>query len=96
MIRERQPGRRKEQEANIAQQQRSEQRVSTVSGYDPIGVILGIFVAAVMVSVMAEPLNPITNVDLTMWAKLLWGLGIVGTAAIIFVTVRGLAAGGGR
>lgn len=67
-----------------------------MSDSDPLGLIIGIFAAAVIVSVMAEPLDPITTVNLTMWSKALWGLGIVGTAAMIFVTVRSLAAGGGR
>lgn len=67
-----------------------------MSQNDPARVIIGLYAIAILVTVLAQPLDPITDMNLAMLSRLLWGLAILGTIAMLFATVNGLAAGGGR
>lgn len=65
-------------------------------GDGPLEAIVGLVGVALVVSLVAQPLNEVTAVNLMMWSQLLWGVVIIGVIAIVYAAVRGLAVGGGR
>ena len=67
-----------------------------MSGDSPVEALLGVLAAAVILSLIAPKLDPITSVDLGMWVTLLWGVLILGVVAIFAAAVQRISAGGGR
>lgn len=62
----------------------------------PMEVIVALIVGAIVVSLLASPLNEVTSVDLMLWSQILWAVAIIGIIAIIYAAVQGITAGGSR
>lgn len=66
-----------------------------MAGDSPLELVLGGLFAAMLLSLVAPTLNPVTSVNLAVWANLLWGVTILGVVALFIAGVRAISSGGG-